>query len=76
VTAALGQPPAEKETQDLNRMCRCGHITDDHDAGECWAHVDGDQCRCSWYEPDPEIVSVRPGEPPREITDTPGGELL
>lgn len=34
---------------------RCKHSSDDHDAGECWAHVNGDQCSCSWYEPAVEV---------------------
>lgn len=29
----------------------CGHPGEDHDAGECWARVGGEQCRCSWYTP-------------------------
>lgn len=30
--------------------CRCGHTAGDHDAGECWARTNGEQCGCSWYE--------------------------
>ncbi len=37
---------------DVSRgACRCGHGEGDHEAGECWAHFNGDQCSCSWYEP-------------------------
>ncbi len=40
-------------------MCRCGHPTSHHDAGECWTGPDGaelydgvdGQCKCSWWEP-------------------------
>ena len=31
--------------------CRCGHASANHDAGECWAQMNGGQCSCSWYEP-------------------------
>lgn len=39
-------------------VCRCKHLETDHDAGECWEQVDGEQCPCSWYEPsDHEAVA-------------------
>lgn len=42
--------PSSGETPEA-ASCKCSHSTDDHDAGECWAEVDGDQCSCIWFEP-------------------------
>lgn len=37
-----------------DQKCRtCGHLGDDHDAGECWALVEGgipQQCGCGWLD--------------------------
>jgi hypothetical protein len=56
----LGKPeqicgmPVESEPCPEHARCvreTCGHDGMDHDAGECWAVVDGVQCPCSWYTP-------------------------
>lgn len=46
------------ETPDWRdqRCRRCRHLGNDHDAGECWATVDGAQCTCGGLDlPTPTV---------------------
>jgi hypothetical protein len=53
---ALGIP---QRTDWRTKPCiNCPHLGDDHEAGECWAEVNGGQCPCNWLEFDPAHLTV------------------
>lgn len=46
-----GMPVESVPCPEHARCTLCTHDGEDHDAGECWARVDGGQCSCWWYTP-------------------------
>lgn len=46
-----GMPVETEPCREHTRCTTCGHEDPDHDAGECWARSNGEQCTCGWYLP-------------------------
>jgi hypothetical protein len=46
-----GEPVESEPCREHTRCTTCGHDEPNHDAGECWARMNGEQCDCGWYEP-------------------------
>jgi hypothetical protein len=52
-----GMPVESEPCTEHARCVKCNHGGMDHDAGECWAKVDGEQCPCWWYTPAFEVTA-------------------
>lgn len=46
-----GMPVESEPCRKHTRCDTCGHEEPDHDAGQCSARMNGEQCLCSQYTP-------------------------